>query len=465
MSERPAPYTEADEAADLIWPLRIADVDTIPAIEALTSPAPSSEALRARLAHLYGGEELMTSAIFAVDAYGVYVKDDSGREYIDCASGTFDQPLGHKHPALVAAIRSQAENLAYVGTPFMSSLLVELAEKLVSIAPPGLSAVHLRDITGSTAIEGAIKIAQVATGKRDVITLFGSHHGQTALTTDASGNSFRRGPYPTHYAGMLQVPAPYCLRCFYRQKFPQCEMLCVSRIEQFIEHASSGSIAALIVEPILGNGGNIVPPPGYFAGLRELCDRHGMLLIVDEVQTGMGRLGTMFATEHFGIRPHMMVLAKGLGGPAPRGAILLEKQLQQMPRYQHSSTGASSLLSAATALATIEVLQQPGFLEGVRQRGRYLGDRLHALSTKFGFIAEARGVGFMWGLEIVGSDGKPDVELCNRLVAGGPYYGLMLRSSRYGFGNVLKVRPPLIMTLAEIDEMTQRLEALFEANS
>lgn len=433
--------------------------DAMPTASTSSGTEPSES--HSRLKVMYGAEDLLESALIAVDAYGIYVVDENGREYIDCVSGTFDQPLGHRHPAIIEALKQQADELAYAGSPFVGKPVVELAEKLIEISPPNLDMVHLRDVTGSTAIEGAIKIAQVATGKRDVITFFGSHHGQTALTTDISGNAFRREPYPSHFAGSLQVPAANCYRCFYRQKFPECGLLCAVQIEQFIEHASSGSVAAVIVEPIQGNGGNIVPPPGYFQQLRELCDKHGMLLIVDEVQTGMGRLGTMLASEYFDIQPHMVVLAKGLGGPASRGAILLEQGLQKMSRQQHSSTAGSSLLSASAALATIKVLEQPGFLEGVRARGANLGIGLGKLKQDFDVIGDVRGVGFMWGLEIVTSSGAPDPALCNRLIKDGLKFGLILKSSRYGYGNVVKVRPPLIMTESEMAEMLSRLQKLF----
>jgi 4-aminobutyrate aminotransferase len=419
--------------------------------------------LHDRLRSMYGADELLPGSVVAVDAEGVYVRDEAGREYMDCASGTFDQPLGYRHPALVEAIRTQSEKLAYVGSPFVADILLQLADKLVEISPRNLSHVHLRDITGSTAIEGAIKIAQTATGKRDIITLFGSHHGQTAMTTELSGNSFRRELYPAAGACALHVPSPYCYRCFYRRNPADCGLQCADSIEAFIEYASSGSVAAVLVEPVQGNGGNVMPPPGYFKRLREICDRHGMLLIVDEVQTGMGRLGTMFATDYFDIDPHILVLAKGLGGPVPRGAILVEEGLQRMPRYQHSFTGGSSLISAATALATIRVLEGPGFLARVARSGARLGQMLRALATRFAFIGDVRGAGYMWGLEIVGPNREIDVALTNRIVRDSRLFGLILRSSRYGRGNVVKVRPPLIMTDVEIDEMMARITALLES--
>ena len=406
--------------------------------------------------HLYGGTEL-EHAIVAAAADGIYVRDRDGRVYIDCASGTFDQPLGYNHPALVEAIRRQTETLAYAATPLLSDVVLQLAEKLVAVSPANLTRVHLRDLSGSTAVEGAIKIAQVATGRRDVIALFRSHHGQSAWATDVSGDAFRRGGTPVHGAGVVHVPAPYCYRCFYRMTYPACGLYCVESIREFVAYASSGSVACVVVEPVLGNGGNIVPPRDYFRKLRGLCDELGIVLIFDEVQTGLGRLGYFFAAEYFDVQPHILVCAKGLGGPVPRAAILLEERFEAT-RVQHSFSGASSLLSAATALATIEALEAPGFLDGVRARGELLGQQLRELAARFAFVGDVRGLGLMWGLEIVAADGAPDAARCRRITAAAFEAGLIVRSSQYGRGNVVKLRPPLVITEPQLGEVVERLE-------
>ena len=234
-------------------------------------------------------------------------------------------------------------------------------------------------------------------------------------------------------------------------------------MRDFIEYASSGSVACVVVEPVLGNGGNIVPPRPYFRKLRQLCDEYGIILIFDEVQTGLGRLGYFFAAEYFDVEPHILVTAKGLGGPVPRAAILLEEQLESMPRYQHSFTGASTLISTATALATIDILGAPGFLENVRRIGAVLGQGLRTLAEEFPFVGQVRGLGLMWGLEIITEDGQPDVKRCNRIIETGREALLILRSSRYGRGNVIKVRPPLIITDAEVDELLRRLRQALRA--
>ncbi len=394
-------------------------------------------------------------------AKGVYLTDNHGRRLLDCASGAFDNPLGYHHPVITDAMRNQMETLQYSPSAFVPDVLVQLADELIEVTPKKLNRVHLRDITGSTAVEGAIKIAQFATGKRDVIALFASHHGQTAYTTDISGNAFRREPYPVHMSGVVHVPGPDCSRCFYRTTPDRCGMLCADRIEDFIEYASTGKVACIIVEPVSGNGGNVVPPPDYLPRLRELCDRMGIVLIFDEIQTGIGRTGYMTAAERFGVEPDIMVLGKGLGGPTPRGAILLNEELEQMPRAQHSHCGGSNLLSVAVALATVRAIKAPGFLEGVREVGDYLGAGLKALGEEFDFVGDVRGVGMMWGMAMVDEHGNRDPERTNRLAANGLNHGLVLRTSRYGRGEVLKIRPPLILTREQADEILLKLRGLF----
>jgi 4-aminobutyrate aminotransferase len=245
--------------------------------------------------------------------------------------------------------------------------------------------------------------------------------------------------------------------------YPECGLYCVEAIRKFIAYASSGSVACVIVEPVLSNGGNIVPPRDYFQKLRALCDELGILLIFDEVQTGLGRLGYFFAAEYFDVQPHILVSAKALGGPVPRAAILVEERLERMHAKHHSFSGASCLISAATAVATLKVLEEPGFLEGVRRKGEILGQRLRELAERFPFIGDVRGLGLMWGLEIVASDGKPDANRCNRIVTSGRDAGLILRSSQYGRGNVVKIRPPLIITEPQIEDLVDRLSLAFRS--
>jgi 4-aminobutyrate aminotransferase-like enzyme len=324
--------------------------------------------------------------------------------------------------------------------------------------------VHPKVSGGSSANEGAIKMAQYATGRSEVITLFRSHLGQTMMMASMSGNAFRKAPFPMLYPGSIQVPDPYCHRCFYNQERGKCGLLCVERIDDFIEFASNGQVAAILIEPISGNGGNVVPPDGYLQRLRQFCDQHDIVLIFDEIQTGIGRTGHMFAAQHFGVEPDAITTAKGLGGSGAQvAAILTNDRLAGLPAHHHSFTYGSNLMAAAAANVTLDIVAQPAFLANVRATGNYILDRLIDLQSRYPVIGDVRGVGLMIGFELDEPDGSPAVDLTNHLAKKAMEHGLIMRTSRYGYGNVLKIRPPLILTLAEADELCDRLEHLFEA--
>ncbi|GAA0713857.1 aspartate aminotransferase family protein [Dokdonella soli] len=389
-----------------------------------------------------------------------------GLEYLDAVSGTFNLSLGYNHPAVVRGVRAQLERIVHISSHFSGEVVETVKRKLLAHAPPGIDAVWLRDVTGSTAVEGAIKFAQKYTGKTDVISLFHSHHGQTAYTTAISGNAFRRANQPDATSShSIKVPAPYCHRCFFGAEYPGCGLPCVSRIQDFIDYASSGRVAAVIVEPVQGNGGNIVPPHGYFDELRALCDRNGMLLILDEVQTGIGRTGHMYASETFGIRPDLVVIAKGLGGIGiPVAAILMRSPLLVLDGHEHSFTSGANLVALAAAEATLDTITAPGFLENVRRKSILLRRCLESIGRDSQIVSDVRGVGFMWGLEVVDAARRPSSEVTERIIEVAlRKHRLILRNARYGRGNVLKVRPALVATEADLIEITQRLrEAIAE---
>ncbi|MDZ5146348.1 aspartate aminotransferase family protein [Microbacterium testaceum] len=397
---------------------------------------------------------------------GIYLFDSEGRGYIDCASATFNLSLGYSHAAVVSAIKEQAEQLIHVTSSFQTDQINDLSRRLVDLAPGNITKAHLKVGGGSEANEGAVKMAQRATGRRDAVTLFRAHVGQTMMMTSMSGNAFRREPFGTLFHNTLQVPDPYCHRCFYAQQKDSCGRLCVTRLYDFMEYASSGSVAAFLVEPISGNGGNIVPPDGYFAGLRKFCDDMGIKLILDEIQTGIGRTGRMFAAEHFDVRPDAITVAKGLGGSGAQvAAILTDDDLAGMPGDQHSFTYGSNVLAAAAALATLDVIDDEAFLANVRATGEHILARLRDMQRRHLVIDDVRGVGLMIGIEISGPDGTPNVRLTNELAARAMDFGLILRTSRYGRGNVLKIRPPLTLTMAEADLICDRFDQLLSAHA
>lgn len=397
---------------------------------------------------------------------GIHLYDAEGKEYIDCASGTFNLSLGYGHPEIVKAMQDQAERLVHATSTFQTRPVNELVRRLVEVSPDNLSRVHLKVSGGSTANEGAVKMAQVSTGRREVITLFRSHHGQTMLTTTMSGESFRKAPFPHLMPGVLHVPDPYCLRCFYGQHPDSCGRMCVERINDFIDYASGGDVACVVVEPVSGSGGNIVPPDGYLQDLRELCDERGIALIFDEIQTGIGRVGRMFAAEHFGVRPDILTVGKGLGGSGAQvAAILADERMSGLGADHHSFTYGGNVLAAAAAARTLDVIARPGFLENVRAVGAHVMERLRELARRHPLVVDVRGLGLMIGIELGDADGAPNSALAQSLARHGMDHGLILRTSRYGRGNVVKVRPPLVMTHAEADLMCDRLDALFASHA
>ena len=396
---------------------------------------------------------------------GLWLETNEGNRLLDAVSGTFNLPLGYNHDFVVQAVKDQVERCSHLSSNFAANYSSVLIDRLVSLAPPEIDSGWCRDVTGSTAVEFAVKIAQKRTGATDVISLFRSHHGQTHFTTSISGSAKRRRGFPGAMSGFsVKVPEPYCYRCFYRETYPQCNFLCVDRIREFIRHSSSGSVACLLIEPILGNGGNILPPPGYCNSLRQLCTDEGIVLIADEVQTGVGRAGYMFASEALELDPDVIVLSKGLGGIGlPIAAVLMKAELNVLEKFQHSFTSGANLLGIVAANATLEILSE-SFLEAVRRKGRCLGTLLNELQAEYSVIGDVRGMGMMWGLEIVASDGAPDSELANTIVdIAESNFQLILRSSEYGEGNVVKVRPALIATEEELREIVRRLSQTLRA--
>ncbi|AXI01329.1 aspartate aminotransferase family protein [Sporosarcina sp. PTS2304] len=391
---------------------------------------------------------------------GIYLYDSTGKEYIDCAAATFNLSLGYNHPEVIEAVQGQLNGIVHVTSSYMTEPVAKLVEKLIEVTPKSLTKIHLKVSGGSTANEGAIKMAQNYHGKPGVLSLFRSHVGQTIYTMNASGLSFRRQKFPNLLqSGITHVPPAYCYRCFYNQTPDSCETLCVSRINEFIDYGSSGDIACMILEPILGNGDNIIPPPEYFWKLRKLADERNFALIFDEIQTGVGRTGEMFAADYFGVEPDIMTIAKGLGGSGFQiAAIAAREEYANLEGHHHSFTYGSNVLASAAALKTLDIISQPEFLDNVKNTGEYIVSYLQELQKKHPFIGDVRGAGLMIGFEIVDENGAPDLELTHQITKLAFNNGLIFRTSRYGFGNVIKIRPSLTLTMREARNICDRLD-------
>lgn len=412
--------------------------------------------------YLFRGENDIHDLTFE-KCKGIYLWDTDGRRYIDTAAGTFNLSLGYTNDDVVETAKEQCEKMIHLSSSYFNENVLKLAKKLVEVSPENLTRVHLKVSGGSTANEGAIKLSQYHTGKRGVISFYMSHVGQTIFMQEASGLSFRRSKFDFGIGGIAHVQYPYCYRCPYGHcDNCSCGLECINEIKKYISYGSTGDIACLIIEPIQGNGGNQVPPKAYFHALKKLCDDNGIVLIFDEIQTGVGRTGKMYAAQYFDVQPNIITTAKGLGGTGFQIAgILMEEKFNEMESFLHSFTYGTNILSVTAALKTLSIIDNEEFLDNVTVCGDYIMDRLRKMQDKYEFIGDVRGVGLMIGFEIVKDrkTKKADRDLTLQIVHRAlDQYGLMLRSSLYGFGNVLKIRPALNITLEQCKEMMDILD-------
>lgn len=385
---------------------------------------------------------------------GTEVWDVDGNRYLDFSSGVAVTSTGHCHPEVVQAIKEQADKFLHMsGTDFYYPLQVELAEKLDEIAPMEEQAQTFFTNSGAEAIEAAIKLALYASNRHYFIAFYGGFHGRTmgALAFTCSKPVHRGGFLPTMPPVTHAIfPDPY--RPVLSDLDPDEGRAAIKFIERFIlgRKLPADEVAGILVEPIQGEGGYIVPPPGFFAGLRELCDRYGILLIVDEIQAGMGRTGKWFAIEHEGVEPDIVACAKGIASGLPLGAMIARKSLMTWPSGAHASTFGGNPLSCAAALTTLRLLEN-GLMDNATRMGEYLLSRLREMMDRHPHIGDVRGRGLMIGVEIVRDRESKErfKELRDRIVDTAFEHGLLL----LGAGpNTIRVVPPLTVNQAEIDE-------------
>lgn len=350
-----------------------------------------------------------------VSGHGCTVVDATGREYLDALSGLWLVNVGHGRQEIADAMARQAHTLAYASASRAVTLpAVQLATLLAHLAPGDLSSV-LFSSGGSEAVESALKITRqyhVLRGEPErykVIARRGSYHGATYGAMSVSGTPSSVDPYYSPLLpGTLTVSAPYCYRCDYRKTYPACEVYCVDAIADLLVYENPRTVAAVIAEPISAACGVVVPPPDYLPRLREICDRHGVLLIFDEVITGFGRTGTMFAAEHWGVVPDIMTVAKGLSsGYAPIAATICRTAIAQQFQggaghaLAHLLTFGGQAVACAAALANIAIIIEERLIDNAAQQGQYLLAQLQALATRHPVVGEVRGLGLLCALELV----------------------------------------------------------------
>lgn len=369
-------------------------------------------------------------------AEGVTITDLEGNTYIDCLGGYGVFSLGHRHPKVVDAVKRQLDLIPMGSKTFLNKPLADLCAKLAEITPGDLQYSFISN-SGAEAAEAALKIARMATGKTDFISTIGAYHGKTMGALAITGREVYRKPFEPMLPGGCFVP------------FDDAPA---------IEAAITDKTAAVILEPVQGEGGIIVPSPDYFPRVREICDRHGILLIADEVQTGLGRTGKLFAVDHWNVKPDMMTLAKSLGGGVmPIGATLATAEIWGKVFHEnpfiHTSTFGGGELACAAALAALEVIEEEDLATKAAENGAYFLTGLQSIAKKYPkILSEARGLGLMLGAEFTDSD-------IGKLVIGTMVHRGVVAAYTLNNPKVVRFEPPLIITRAEIDTVLGVFEA------
>ncbi len=397
-------------------------------------------------------------------AEGVWVEDVDSNRFLDFTSGIAVCNTGHCHPTIVAAIRRQAEQLIHMsGTDFYYEAQSLLAEKLAGITPGVKEKRVFFGNSGAEAIEAALKLARYHTKRSRIIAFLGAFHGRTmgALSLTASKVIQEKGFFPL-VPGITHVPYAYCYRCPTHSTYPGCGCACVEWIREdlFKRSLPPDEVAAIFVEPIQGEGGYIVPPPEFHQKLFKLARDFGILFVVDEVQTGMGRTGKMLGIDHWGLVPDIIALAKGIASGMPLGAMVSQSEVMTWIPGSHASTFGGNPVSCQAALATIELLQG-GLIRNAASMGEYIFGQLRELQKRFPLIGDVRGKGLMIGVELVKDPVTKEkaIEERNRVIQACFEKGLLI----LGCGeNVFRLIPPLIIAKKEADTALTILEEVLK---
>jgi 4-aminobutyrate aminotransferase len=410
-------------------------------------PGPRAQAVIERDARVMSQNYRKDYPLVVDHGRGAMVEDPDGNRYLDFAAGIAVVATGHCHPEVVAAIKAQADRFLHMcATDFYYDGVVALAEGLTRRAPgPGPWRAFFAN-SGAEAVEGAIKLARLRTGRSKIVACYGAFHGRTygAMSLTASKPVQRRG-YGPFLPEVLHTHYAYCYRCPVNREPQTCSVECLDLLSEtmFGTSVDPSEVAAVIVEPVQGEGGYVVPHPGFLPRLRELTRRHGILLIADEVQCGMGRTGRMFASEHFGLEPDIVTLAKGIASGMPLGALLARDEVMRWNDGGHGSTFGGNPVSVAAALATFRLLEG-GLIENAARVGARLLGLLRERLARHAVVGDVRGLGLMIGVEVVGdrTSRAPAPELRERILEEAFRRGLLL----LGCGkSTIRLAPPLVI--------------------
>jgi len=406
-----------------------------------------------------GGVSATVPVILASQQASTFTYLD-GREVIDCTAQNWSLAIGACHPKVIAAVSEQIKYLTHVRTGFGTVAKLLLSKRLTDIAPGNLKKVSYC-LHGSVANEGAMKLAVLnKPGRKFFLAPWLGYSGRTlatmAITYPHPNNRF------LHFMGnVVRFPHAYCYRCYFDRNPKDCGFECVSFLRELIEHSVDGEPIGIFMEPLQGSGGMIEYPEGYLREIRKVCDDYDMLLIFDEIQTGFGRLGAMFASDLYGVVPDIMSYGKAIGGGFPLAGTLHRDTLEGYGPGDHSFTFAHFPPSMAAGVVTLQILQEEQLPQRAARIGRYITQRLHEMQDKYDLIGDIRGPGLMIGIELV-RDRKtkePAIEETDRFLDEGLKRGVLFGHSRYmSMGNVVKIKPPLVITEAQVERVLEVFE-------
>jgi len=392
---------------------------------------------------------------------GRYFWDHDGKRYLDFASQLVNVSIGHQHPKIVAAIKEQAEKLCTIGPPMATEARSTLARMLAEVTPGDLQMSFFTN-GGAEANENAIKLARWYTGRHKVIARYRSYHGATAGAITLTGDP-RRWPAEPGIPGVVRMLDPYTYRCPAGHPDPCPVCTGAPHLEEILQYEGAQNVAAVILETVVGTNGIIVPPDGYLPAIREVCDRHGILLIADEVMAGFGRTGKWFGVDNWDVVPDILTVAKGINsGYVPLGAMIVREHIADWVRDKYFAGGltySGHPLACASGIASIEAFKEEGIVEHAAEMGGVFAEQLRALQDKHPSIGDVRGLGCFWGLELVKN--RETREPLVPFNATGEAFAPVARTSKAALDrglylmthwNVVMVCPPLTITRDEIDE-------------
>jgi 4-aminobutyrate aminotransferase len=430
----------------------------------VTPPGPRAKAILERDRAVVSPSYPRSAPFVMARGEGAVVEDVDGNVYLDCCAGIAVASTGHSHPEVVRAINEQAARFLHISTDYYHETQVALGEVLAGIAPIAGPAKTFFSNSGTEAVEAAIKVARHHTKRFNIIAFLGSFHGRTlgALSLTSSRTIQRHGFGPM-LPGVFHAPYANPYRGAFGTGHDHANAACDSLAyieQQILTHlVAPDEVAAIIVEPIQGEGGYIVPPPEFIQGLANISARHGMLLIADEVQSGIGRTGKMFAIEHYGVQPDILVTAKGIASGLPMGVTIARDEVMDWPIGAHSNTFGGNPVACAAALATIGLVQS-GLMQNAADVGHYLHERLKELAQRHPLIGDVRGRGLMIGIELVRDRHTKERATSERDAVVGAAFrrGLLVLAAGL---NTIRLSPPLVLTREQADTAVRLLDEAF----